>query len=206
MSTLYNTAIVDNDNRDKPTFVDVGIHDNIKLVNVRSEISKNNNPFLSFDFENEKGDRLFKTLWEVKSKKPLQEMTEQEKSNFEYRIKCQIGLVKQIIETFVPKGSYKEAEVNSFKEFADWVVSTLGNSYKEQKIRVKVVYDNRNFATLPDNINSTFIENMCPKEESKIRLLPTDKMERVLPDKELYRQNSLTSSTVEDKSNNDLLF
>jgi len=205
--SIYNTATVDTNNNNS-TFVPVGIHGDIELKNVRNEISKNGNSFLSFDFENKQGDKLFKTLWEIKSRKPLHEMNEQEKSNFEFRISNQIALVKQIIETYIPKGSYKEAEVNSFKEFANWVVSTLNNKYEGEKVRVKVVYDNKNYTTLPDNPRSVFIEKMCPEEESKIRLLPTDKVERSLPDRESVRSNPISTSSNNDinKSNEDLPF
>jgi hypothetical protein len=71
---------------------------------------------------------------------------------------------------------------NSFEEFALNTIKALGDSYKGVKVRIKVIYDKRNFTALPSYTNYDWIELMSvPKELSKIKILAKDKMAKSAP-------------------------
>jgi hypothetical protein len=160
-----------------PTFIPAGIHTNLRMVDIKYGTTEKGNEFLAFYFENEKGDKLSHTEWPPKPSKPISAMSVEEKRTFlEYNIEGQMARLKQIIEVFKKDPSL---EADNFKELAMQIIAFLGDSYKDKLIRVKVVYDNKGFTTLPKNARNTFIESAdIAEDKSSIRQLPSDKFER----------------------------
>lgn len=175
-------------------YLEAGIHENIKFTDVEYKTTVNNNEFLSFTFENEKGHKGTHTEWPFKG-----QITE----NTLFIIVKQVSLLKQIGEAIVGKGNFN-VQAESFKDMAQKVVNLLKPQITNKLFRLKVVYDNRGYTSLANNPNWTFIEPMSiPKEESKIQILSNDKMSRQKQDKEDPVSNILDndgSTTVENTS------
>ena len=64
------------------SYMDAGIYSNVKMTAVSCETSKNDNVYLSFYFENSKGEKVSKTEWEVTANKPLDTMSSEEKAAY----------------------------------------------------------------------------------------------------------------------------
>ena len=99
---------------------------------------------------------------------------------------------------------YKDEELifnaTSFEGWAEEVANYLNRADKSKLLRMKVVYNNKNYTTLPTYAKYTFIEPMSiPKEESSIIELGIDKFTRsVIADQE---SNIDPLNTVEETSN-----
>ena len=162
-------------------FLDAGIHENIKLTDVKYDESRNGNKFIAFYFQDGNGNQVPKTEWEPKGEG---EDLERKQANVMQRLK----------HIAVNSGILSEDEfqfsVDSFEELGKKVEELL-KSKKDQwdknKLRIKVVYDNNNYTTLPRYTKFACLENMnkIPSEQSKIKILPAiDKMKRDEADNE----------------------
>jgi hypothetical protein len=165
----------------KVSFMDVGIHENVELKNVRSEVSKNGNPFLAFDFEDSKGRTLSHTEWPITNNVTAE------------RVQNQMKRVRHIVVKFIPEEKYI-FEAKDFTDFANKTVALLGEAYKGKKVRVKVVYNNNDFTDLPNY--TPFIESMdIPTNESKLEIISIDKVKKsVTPDTNTGGANPFASA------------
>ena len=159
------------------SFVDAGIVENLELDRIESKESKNGNKFLAFYFKDLSGSEVPKTEWAPKDEDP---------NKLKSKINKQMTRIHHML---VASGIMTKEELNikadSFEDFGAQLVKVVGDKAKGIKLRAKVVYDNNNFTTLPNYTKYIWIEPMTvSKEESKIRLLSIDKMERVQPDVE----------------------
>jgi hypothetical protein len=171
------------------TYLEPGIHENIVLKEIKRGVAKNGSDFLAIYFENEQGDKVSYTEFPLRFRKDFSDMNSEELTKSLKRVEFQMSRWRQICEVFKPNCSLV---ANSFSEFIDKVISFIGNSYKDKKLRIKVVYDDRNFTTLDSNPTTTFIESMTVSAElTKIRMLPTDKVKREKPDKERVETNEV---------------
>lgn len=154
------------------SWMDVGIHENVELVDIVSDTSPNGNHFLAFYFENEKGEKASKTEWEVKASKPMEQMTDTEKEAYLSKIKNQMARVSLIARQFIDKSELL-FEASSFKHFTDTIKSKLLNRTKGVKLRIKIIFDYNDWATLPSYVKYPWIEKMSefPKEKSKIKII-----------------------------------
>lgn len=162
------------------SWMDVGIHENVELVDIVSDTSSNGNHFLAFYFENEKGERASKTEWEVKAKVPYEQMDSDERDAYISKINNQMARVSLIARQFVDK-SELIFEAPSFKLFADTIKAKLDGKTAGIKLRIKIVFDYNDWATLPSYVKYPWIEKMSefPKEKSKIKILDNiDKMHK----------------------------
>lgn len=169
--------------QNKSTWIQPGIHEDLKLVDVKYETTKNGNEYLAFYVENEHGDKVGNTEWPVKFSIPFEQMDAEKKKVFVDILENQKSKIKQIVEVFFTEEQLKAKpyifQVNSFKEFAEKTIEFLGEAFKDQTIRLKVVFDKKGYTTFGQNAGHVFIENMSiAKEDSKIRIQPSDKMER----------------------------
>lgn len=158
------------------TYIEAGIHENLKLVEIKYDVTKNGNEFLAFYATNDNGDKVSNTEWPYTPRTPWEQMDENDKEKAISIIENQKAKVKQIVETFKPNFNIT---ASSFKEFAEKTIQFLGDSYTDVKFRLKVVYDKRNYTTFAQSARYQFIEPMTvTKEDSQIRVLSNDKMER----------------------------
>lgn len=156
-----------------PPYVPGGIQENLKLTDVRYETTTKGNKFLAFTFKDSVGKTVTHTEWPTKSTDPKEILDYQDK---------QVRRIGQIVDSVVGLKDYN-INVNSFEEYAQTIVELLAKRNPEDLYRVKVVYNNKGFTTLPSYWKPRFIESMkIPKEESNIVILTNDKVIRPIPD------------------------
>jgi len=191
---------------DATPYLDAGIHENCKLDRVEYGKSDKGNEFVAFYFKNPSGSQVSKTEWPVRLPEPLTKLspeayaadTSSEKNMYESMIANQMARIKHICvdSGFVSEDSFT-FEVNTFEEFAKAIISLLGESYKDKLVRIKVIYDRNNFTSLPSYTRYVWIEPMTVSiEESKMRILSIDKMERVHADNEANTPNPFANSST----------
>jgi len=162
------------------TYIEAGIHENLTFTKVAYATTDKGKEYLTFEYTNGKGDKGTHTEWPF-----AKEVTE----NTLFIIERQKGIIKQIGEAILGKGNFI-IKGTSFADMAKKVVALLSPAIENKFFRIKVVYDNRGFTSLSSDPKWTFIEPMSiPLEESKIRILKKDKMERPKQDYEPKVQN-----------------
>lgn len=180
-------------------YLEAGIHDNVSLVSAKTDKSMNGNTFLEIRFEKD-GKTLVHTEWEANKFPDTTEEAYQE------RVSRQVKRVLQILSCFYAKESLVFAGA-TYKEFAEWAANLLNAADKSKLVRVKIVYNNKGYTTLPNYCKFTFIEPMAlPEgEKSKIAILNIDQITRpVVADKETKETNPL--ETTATSTNDDLPF
>lgn len=176
-------------------FLPAGIHDNVKLISVRADKSINDNNFIEFKFDK---DGMGFTHTEYEPRKSDQDTEET------YQDKCdkQFSRIEQILKCYYTDEKDREFSGENFVQFAKWVVEKLENAIKEKEIltRVKVVYNDNGYTTLPRYAKYTFIEPMSTVNEGKSMIvkLGIDNFERpVKADPEVNNNNPLEVVTAD---------
>ena len=180
------------------SFIEGGINESLELDRIESKSSKNGNNFIAFYFKDQSGSEVSKTEWEPKDNDPkiLQEKADR--------------LMSRINHMLVDSGILQESEMNfeisSFDELGQKLIALAITSGKNKgkKIRAKVVYDNSGFTTLPNYTKYPWIEPMTiSKEESKLRILGIDQVERITPDAQTSSANVNPFETTTAVDEND---
>lgn len=174
-------------------YIPAGIQENAALKSARVTTSPQGNMFLEIVFEKD-GATLTQTEW-----KPTKfgNMTEEDLQKKE---DTQFSRMMQILLCF-----YKDEElIFNATSFADWaaeIADYLNKADKSKLLRVKIVYNNKGYTTLPTYAKYTFIEPMSvSKEDSAIIELGIDKFTRpVVADKEeVVDTLSITETSSDD--------
>lgn len=200
---IYSTELANQIQESKNKYLEAGIHDNVKFVSARVDKSINGNIFIEFKFEKDE-QTMTHTEWES-TKKPIES-----EEDFQNRANRQVKRILQILSCFYPKEALVFAG-SSFSEFANWVVNLLNAANKDILLRVKIVYNNKGYTTLPNYCKFTFIEpmNLPEGQVSKITELNIDVFVRpITADKETTDVNPLdkVDKGVADTQNDDLPF
>lgn len=153
---IYSTELA---NKNKPVvssnntkYLEAGIHENVKLVGVRTAESINGNIFIEIRFEKD-GKELIHTEWEPTLRPNETEEQVQTKAT------NQVTRLTYILNCFYPKEMLTFAG-SSYKEFAAWVVGLLSAADKNKLLRVKVIYNDKGYTALPSYKTFAFIEPM----------------------------------------------
>lgn len=174
-------------------YIPAGIQENVALRSARVTTSPQGNLFLEIVFEKD-GATLIQTEW-----KPTQfgNMTVEDVQKKEDN---QFSRMMQILLCF-----YKDEELifnsTTFEDWAKEISDYLNKADKTKLLRVKIVYNNKGYTTLPTYAKYTFIEPMTiSKEDSTIVELGIDKFTRpVVADKEeVVDPINTTTETEED--------
>lgn len=174
-------------------YIPAGIQENVALRSARVTTSPQGNLFLEIVFEKD-GATLIQTEW-----KPTQfgNMTVEDVQKKEDN---QFSRMMQILLCF-----YKDEELifnsTTFEDWAKEISDYLNKADKTKLLRVKIVYNNKGYTTLPTYAKYTFIEPMTiSKEDSTIIELGIDKFTRpVVADKEeVVDPINTTTETEED--------
>lgn len=205
---IYSTELASKvtiaDNSSK--YLEAGIHDNVKFTGVRAASSSTGKNFMEFRFEKD-GKELLHTEWEPSKKEGDTEEQNQTK------VTNQVTRIMRIMNCFYPKGVLN-FNGNSYKEFTDWVVTMLNAANKDILLKIKVVYNNKGYTTLPTYVKFAFIEPMIlpegfydkeinPENKSLISELSIDQFTKpIVADKET-KVDDLSTTSSED---NDLPF
>lgn len=172
-------------------YIPAGIIENVVLKSIKAVESPNGNPFLEFIFEKD-GATLTHTEWEPTLGGFV--TTEEQLQN---KMDRQYSRMLQILSCF-----YKDEELNfngeSFKEFSQWICEMLNKADKSKKLRVKIVYNDKGYTTLPNYAKYTFIEPMeLPEgQSSAITMLNIDQFTKpVVADKEVKNDNPFNATS-----------
>lgn len=176
-------------------YIPAGIQENVALKSARVTTSPQGNMFLEIVFEKD-GATLTQTEW-----KPTKfgNMTEEDLQKKE---DTQFSRMMQILLCF-----YKDEElIFNATSFADWaaeIANYLNKADKSKLLRIKIVYNNKGYTTLPTYAKYTFIEPMSvSKEDSAIIELGIDKFTRpVVADKEEVVDTLSVTETSNDDPN-----
>ena len=155
-------------------YLAAGIHDNVVLESIRVDKSLNGNNFIEFKFVAKDGKFMTHTEWEPSKSDNM--------SDEDLQRKCdnQFARIDQILECYYPNPEDRVFNGESFKEFITWVAEKLNNADKSTLLRIKVVYNNSGYTTLPKYAKYRFIEPMTivDKNESVIVKLNIDQFEK----------------------------
>lgn len=196
--------IVKNDVR----YIPAGIQENVALKSARVAESPTGNKFFEIVFEKD-GATLTQTEWKPTKFDNMDDAALQKKEDTQFSRMMQILLCFYKDEELIFNGA-------SFEEFAKEVVEYLNKADKSKLLRVKIVYNDKGYTTLPAYAKYTFIEPMELPEgtTSAISQLGIDKFVKpVVADVETHvdplKTSDVTSSTndfVATNNSNDLPF
>lgn len=183
-------------------YLEAGIHDNVKFVSARTAVSPTGKNFVEFRFEKD-GKELLHTEWEPKEKDG--DTAEQNQS----KATNQVTRINRILKCFYAKEMLIFTG-SSYKEFTNWVIALLNAANKDILLKVKVVYNDKGYTTLPSYVKFASIEPMIipmgfyeeGKNESMIRdITGVDQFTKVIvADAETKEDNFsvIATATAED--------
>jgi hypothetical protein len=176
-------------------FIPAGIHENVTLKSARVAESPTGLKFLEIVFE-KNGATLTQTEWKPTKFEGMDDSALQKKEDTQFSRMMQILLCWYSDEQLVFNGT-------SFEEFSQEVVNYLNNADKSKKLRVKIVYNDKGYTTLPSYARYTFIEPMVLPEgqTSSITELRIDNFTKpVVADTETPVANLTSISTNSDNA------
>ena len=176
-------------------FIPAGIHENVTLKSARVAESPTGLKFLEIVFE-KNGATLTQTEWKPTKFEGMDDSALQKKEDTQFSRMMQILLCWYSDEQLVFNGT-------SFEEFSQEVVNYLNNADKSKKLRVKIVYNDKGYTTLPSYARYTFIEPMeLPEgQTSSITELRIDNFTKpVIADTEIPVANLTSISTSSDNA------
>lgn len=176
-------------------FIPTGIHENVTLKSARVAESPTGLKFLEIVFE-KNGATLTQTEWKPTKFEGMDDSALQKKEDTQFSRMMQILLCWYSDEQLVFNGT-------SFEEFSQEVVNYLNNADKSKKLRVKIVYNDKGYTTLPSYARYTFIEPMeLPEgQTSSITELRIDNFTKpVVADTETPVANLTSISTSSDNT------
>ncbi len=139
-------------------FIPAGIQENVALKSARVAESPTGRKFFEVTFEKD-GATLVQTEWKPDNKNgELSDEAVQKKEDNQFSRIMQLLLCFYKDEQLVFNGT-------KFEEFSKEVVDYLNNADKSKLLRVKVVYNDKGYTTLPSYAKYTFVEPMVLPEE-----------------------------------------
>lgn len=163
-------------------YMEPGIHENVELVSVEYKQTDRGSELIAFNFVNSEDEQFAHTEWKTMPHKNIDTMSEKESDLYIRLVTSQLRKINKIATKFISEEAFRIVKGATFEEFCKNVVSAIGDANKGVKLRIKVIYDKRNFTALPSYTNYEWIELMTvPKEDSKIKILAKDKMEKDIP-------------------------
>lgn len=176
-------------------FIPAGIHENVTLKSARVAESPTGLKFLEIVFE-KNGATLTQTEWKPTKFEGMDDSALQKKEDTQFSRMMQILLCWYSDDQLVFNGT-------SFEEFSQEVVNYLNNADKSKKLRVKIVYNDKGYTTLPSYARYTFIEPMVLPEgqTSSITELRIDNFTKpVVADTETPVANLTSINTSSDNA------
>lgn len=198
---MYSKERAQNIAKKDVKFIPAGIHENIALEGARIDKSPNGNSYIEVTFKNGEGAALTQTEWKPSKINDMTDADVQKKEDTQFSRMMQILTCFYTDEQLIFNGS-------SFEEFAKEVVDYLNNADKSKLLKVKIVYNDKGYTTLPSYAKYTFIEPMVLPEgkTSAIGELGIDKfIKPVVADAEV-KVDSLKTFSANTASTSDLPF
>jgi len=173
----------------KFNFIDECIHENIMLTNLRIDVSPTNKDYLEFTFANEEGEELKKTEWQPT-------LREGEKPEvLVNKCKNQASRVKHIMSRYLSEEQTQiEYNYDNWVTYAKAIKAKLDPVKGSSKVRIKAIYDDKNYVTLPNY--KPFIESMAvPLSDSVLKIRSNEKRTKVSKDVEVKTTNPFETTT-----------
>lgn len=192
---MYNTKNTITSNEEfVSSYMPAGINENVTLKSVDVKLSPTQKYFLEIIFEDSEGKTATMTEW--KNEKNMWVKTDED---LQRRDNIQFGRIMQIINCFYPE---IEGEFNTFKEMIDWVKNILTPMIEtKKKLRLKVIYNSRNYTEVSKN--GIFVEIM-DKNPSEIKKFAKDNFERqIVADAEGTADPLAAGNTASTQANGD---
>jgi hypothetical protein len=186
-------------------YMPAGIHENVKLTNIRIDKTKNGLNFIEYTFKDLDGNMCKHTEFEPTKRIGEDELT------FQRRVENLMRRMLQVIRIYTSENF----EAASFNDMAELIKAKLDAVKDNILVRIKVVYQwsedkKTDFTRLPMYWMYTFIEPMSiPTNKSTIRILTMDKIQReYVPDTEKNTPNVLQKEepTVKQTKEDELPF
>ena len=166
-------------------YQDVGIHGDNELTEVKVDTSPKGNNFIAFTFTDSEGRVLTKTEWQP---------TGQEDDVLLKKAQNQTKRIKHIMTKFMAVEHTKiEYDTDQWVKYASTVKAKLDSVIKGVKVRIKAVYDNQNYVTLPNY--TPFIERM-DVEKTTLKIQSIDKLTKDIADTESIVSHPFSTDNV----------
>ncbi len=182
--------------------IPVGIQENVLLDHIAYEPAKKEGDsakVFAFYFKDEAG-RLFRHLeWEVDRERAKATAQSYGKDPLTYADEQETRVserVYHILSNFVPMAKLTQVTGSSFGTWCEAVVKALGEANKGVKLRLKLVYNNADYVSLP---RVTWNGGFCQKMDfaSTLRLTQYDRVEK----KQQDDLSGLTANVTADATN-----
>lgn len=154
---MYSKERAQNIAKKDVKFIPAGITENVVLDSARVDKSPNGNSFIEILFKNGESATLTQTEWKPSKINDMTDADVQKKEDTQFSRMMQILLCFYTDEQLVFNGT-------TFEEFSKEVVDYLNNADKSKLLRVKIVYNDKGYTTLPSYAKYTFIEPMVLPE------------------------------------------
>ena len=193
----YNTTTGLDVQKKDVKFLDAGIHEDVSLTGAKYGVGANGSKFIEIEFS-KNGQTLTHTEYE-----PTR-FADEDDASLQSKADSQVKRLMQILLVFY-KREMLGYNATSFEDFARWIVSMLSAVSKDDKVRIKAVYNAKGYTGLPRYFKFTFIESMnVSKNDSMIKELGIDTFERpkqAEADKEV-QSNSAEQSFIQNTTAN----
>ena len=154
---MYSKERAQNIAKKDVKFIPAGITENVVLDSARVDKSPNGNSFIEILFKNGESATLTQTEWKPSKINDMTDADVQKKEDTQFSRMMQILLCFYTDEQLIFNGT-------TFEEFSKEVVDYLNNADKSKLLRVKIVYNDKGYTTLPSYAKYTFIEPMVLPE------------------------------------------
>lgn len=156
-------------------YLEAGIHDNVTLTNVRIDKTPNTGAtFVEFTFTDERGATLKSTEFE-----PTRQ-SGQTQDSWEDVLRRRMKRLTNIVLLYYNKKDFDGVTWTDWSDFFNWAIEKLNDADKSMPLRIKAVYSDKGYVSLPKYPDFTYVERMdTPK--SKIAKLTIDRFEKVIP-------------------------
>tara|TARA_R100000458_G_scaffold59907_1_gene72610 strand:+ start:1351 stop:1926 length:576 start_codon:yes stop_codon:yes gene_type:complete len=156
------------------TPIAVGINENCLLKGLTKKTDKNGNAYLSIQFTDANGNELNHNEFDINPQYVTPKEGESKEDAVARRVNNMLIRIKHICTQFVPKDQFSVSG-NNFGELCDGIVALMANANTSTPVRLKVVYDYKDYSSLPNY--TPFIEPMT-KTPSGLKMTQYDKLEK----------------------------
>ena len=154
--------------------IPVGINDNCTLENISKETASNGSTYLCFSFSDLEGNKLKHLEWDVDPERVNKKEGESKEEATKRRVNNMLIRIKHICTKFVDPNSFSVSG-STFNELCDNLINFMGTKYQGISVRLKVIYNYRDYAALPNFC--PFIETMTTNPTG-LKIGSNDKMEK----------------------------
>jgi len=154
--------------------IPVGINENCTLENISRESAANGSPYLCFTFNNLEGNVLKHLEWDVDPERVNKKEGENQDEAVARKVNNMLIRIKHICTKFVDTNSFS-VNGKTFIELCDNLITFMGIKYQGISVRLKVVYNYKDYTSLPNFC--PFIETMTTNP-TELKIGANDKMEK----------------------------